>query len=181
MKSIILTTTLFFSMIFQVASQECSKELGLVNSLLEKANLEQALTNPDAIVDDFSELKGSLGSIGLSSLKKDAPKLLFLNGKEMKGRIKKGERRVFVTSLISEETVNIQFSNPGMLDNTEIIICSHSTRGETQNLTHFTIDESNLADTFEFDFNDVKGKVLSITVRNINNPERFEFGIAANK
>jgi len=162
-------------------AQECSQEIALVNSLLEKANLEQALTNPDAIVDDFNDLKSSLGSIGLSSLRKDTPQILFLNGKEKKGRIKKGERRVYVTSLISEETVNIQFSNPGLLDNTEIIICSHSTTGETINLTHLTIDESNVADSFEFDFNDVKGKVVSITVRNVNNPGRFEFGIAANK
>tara|TARA_R110002072_G_scaffold9239_2_gene45313 strand:+ start:4337 stop:4882 length:546 start_codon:yes stop_codon:yes gene_type:complete len=181
MKSLLFITALIFSMTFQVASQQCSQELGLVNSLLEKANLEQALTDPDAIADDFNELKSSLGSIGLSSLKKDAPKILFLNGKEKKGRIKKGERRVFVTSLISDETVNIEFSNPGLLDNTEIIICSHSAKGETQNLTHFIIDESNVADTFEFDFSDVKGKVVSITVRNVNNPERFEFGIAANK
>lgn len=181
MKSLLLLSALIFGMAITVSAQECSKEIGLVNSLLEKANLGQALTDPDAIVDDFNDLKGSLGSIGLSRLKKDAPKLLFLNGKENKGRIRKGEKRVFVTSLISEETVNIQFSNPGMLDNTVIIICSHSAKGETQNLTHFTIDDSNMADTFEFDFNDVKGKVLSITVRNVNNPERFEFGIAANK
>lgn len=181
MKSLLFITALIFSMTFQVASQQCSQELGLVNSLLEKANLEQALTDPDAIADDFNELKSSLGTIGLSSLKKDAPKILFLNGKEKKGRINKGERRVFVTSLISDETVNIEFSNPGLLDNTEIIICSHSAKGETQNLTHFIIDESNVADTFEFDFSDVKGKVVSITVRNVNNPERFKFGIAANK
>lgn len=180
MKTLLLLPTVILSMTYFASAQECSQELGLVNSLLEKANLEQALTDPDAIVDDYNELKSSLSSIGLSSLKKDAPKILFLNGKEKKGRIKKGERRVFITSLISKETVNIQFSNPGLLDNSEIIICSHSTRGETHNLTHFTIDESNVADTFEFDFNDVKGKVVSITVRNVSNPERFEFGIAAN-
>tara|TARA_R110000850_G_scaffold30630_2_gene84180 strand:- start:29949 stop:30491 length:543 start_codon:yes stop_codon:yes gene_type:complete len=180
MKTLLLLPAVILSMTFFVSAQECSQELGLVNSLLEKANLEQALTDPDAIVDDYNELKGSLGSIGLSSLKKDAPKILFLNGKEKKGRIKKGERRMFVTSLISKETLHIQFSNPGLLENTEIIICSHSTKGETQNLTHFTIDESNVSDTFEFDFSDVKGKVVSITVRNVNNPERMEFSIAAN-
>lgn len=180
MKSLLLIPAIIFSLTFTSSAQECSNEIGLVNSLLENANLDQALTNPDVIVDDFNELKGSLGSIGLSSFKKDAPKLLFLNGKEKKGRIKKGERRVFVTSLISKETVNIQFSNPGLLDNTEIIICSHSTKGETQNLKHFIIDQSNVDESFEFELNDVKGKVVSITVRNLNNPERFEFSIAAN-
>lgn len=180
MKTLLLIPAIILSMAFCVSAQECSKELSLVNSLLEQANLEQALTNPDAIVDDFNELKGSLGSIGLSSLKKDAPKLLFLNGKQKKGRIKKGERRVFITSLISKETIRIQFSNPSLMDHTEIIICSHSTRGETQNLKHIRINASNLSDTFEFDFDDVKGKVVSITVRNVSNPERFEFSIAAN-
>ncbi|MEX0996609.1 MAG: hypothetical protein WDZ45_06145 [Flavobacteriaceae bacterium] len=175
-----LFTLLFIGFFSFSSAQECSKELGLVNSLLEKANLEQALTNPDAIADDFNELKSSLGSIGLSSLKKDAPKLLFLNGKQQRAKLKMGDRRIYVTSLISKETIDITFSNPSLLHGTEIIICSHATNGQTENLIHFMIDDENALEQVPFTLTDVKGKVVSISVKNINSNERFEFGIAAN-
>ncbi|GHC49651.1 hypothetical protein [Ulvibacter litoralis] len=63
-------------------THDCSEEFTLLNSLREKASIEQALTDPDAIIDDF---KGSLtASLTKLSFKKDAPKLLPMNGKEKK-------------------------------------------------------------------------------------------------
>ncbi len=175
-----LFTLLFIGFYSFSNAQECSKELSMINSLLEKANLEQALTNPDAIVDDFNELKSSLGSIGLSSLKKDAPKLLFLNGKQQSAKLKMGDRRIYVTSLISKETIEIIFTNPNLLQGTEIVICSHATNGQTENLIHYIIDEENALEQVPFTLTNVKGKVVSISIKNINSNERFEFGIAAN-
>lgn len=39
-------------------TEECSEGFTVVNSLWEKASIEQALTDSDAIIDDFNYLKG---------------------------------------------------------------------------------------------------------------------------
>lgn len=174
------TTLALFTFMALVRAQECSRDLALINSLLQKANVDQLITDPQAIEADFNALKTSLSSIGLSSLKKDTPRLLFLNGKEKKGRLKKNDKRTFVTTLITGDQLKISFLNPLELYGAELVICSHSLKGETTNLTHFTIDEDEVADTFDFEFTGLSGTVVSITVRNTASEERFEFALAAN-
>lgn len=174
------TTLALFVFTALVCAQECSRDLALINSLLEKANVDQLITDPQAIEADFNALKTSLTSIGLSSLKKDTPRLLFLNGKEKKGRLKKNERRTFVTTLITGDQLKISFLNPLELYGAELVICSHSLKGETTNLAHFTIDENQVADAFYFEFTGLSGAVVSITVRNTTSGERFDFAVAAN-
>jgi hypothetical protein len=181
MKHLVLILIVTLSCHLAVSGQECSKDLELVNSILEKANLEQVISNPDAIADDYNELKSSLSSIGLSSLKKDAPKMLFLNGKERKSKIKNGERRIFVTTLITGDSLNLTFLNPEMATGFEVTICAHNTKGETKNLSQLIIDDNNLADVFDFSFNGLNSSVVSISVRNTSNNDRVEFGLAANK
>lgn len=162
-------------------AQECSKDLELVNAILEKANLEQVINNPDAIADDYNQLKNSLSSIGLSSLKKDAPKLLFLNGKTKTSKVKHGKRRIFVTTLITGDSLKLKLLNPEMAHGLEVTICAHNTKGQTENLTTLVIDDNNVEEAFDFAFSELNSCVVSISVRNMNNKGRFEFGLAANK
>ncbi|WP_087940967.1 hypothetical protein [Algoriphagus faecimaris] len=180
MKTLLIISLMLFGILGQSMAQGCSRELTLVNELLEKANLNQAITDPEAIEEDFNELKSTLSSISLTSLKKDTPRILFLNGKEKNGRVKKNQRQIFVTTLITGKNLSISLQNPMMLHGIEIVICAHSLGGIVQNLTHFTVDESNVMNAFEFQFPDLNGSVVSITVRNIQSQERFDFAIAAN-
>lgn len=180
MKKLLVISVLFIGGMFHAVAQGCSRELTLVNELLEKANLNQVITDPEAIEEDFNELKSTLSSISLTSLKKDTPRILFLNGKEKNGRVKKNQRQIFVTTLITGDNLTLSIQNPMMLYGAEIIICSHSLGGIAENMMHFTIEEGNVMDVFEFQFPDLNGSLVSITVRNIKSPERFDFAIAAN-
>lgn len=179
MKSTIITLCLYTLFMHTPFAQECSRDLELVNSILEKANLDQIISNPDAIADDFNALKSSLGSIGLSSLKKDAPKIIFQNGKEKKSKIKNGERRIFVTSLITSDSLNLRLINPLRSEGVELIVCAHNLKGETQNLTQFIIDNTNNAEAIDLSYGNLNSCVVSITVRNALNPERIEFALLA--
>jgi len=180
MKILLFTSFLIIGSMAQSFAQGCSRELTLVNELLEKANLDQVITDPEAIEEDFNELKSTLSSISLASLKKDTPRVLFLNGKAKKGRVKKNQRQIFVTTLITGDDLTISLQNPMMIYGAEVVICAHSLGGIAENLMHFTIEEENVMDVFEFQFSDLNGSVVSITVRNIQSPERFDFAVAAN-
>lgn len=179
MKHLVLIVVVALSFHLAVLGQECSKDLELVNSILEKANVEQVISNPEAIEDDFNQLKSSLSSIGLSSLKKDAPKMLFLNGKERKSKVKNGERRIFVTTLITGDNLNLTLLNPEMAVGLEVTICSHNTKGQTENLSQLIIDDNNLAEAFDFAFSNLNSSVVSISVRNTNSNDSVTFAITA--
>lgn len=181
MKSQLFT---FYVVAFTISfgfAQECSKDLELVNALLEKANLEQVINNPDAIADDFKTLKSSLGSIGLKSLKKDAPKLLLINGKERKLKVRNGERQIFVTTLITGDSLQLKLLNPEMAHGIEVIICSHNTSGKAENLADLFIEQNNTSEEFDFAFDRLNSSVVSIAIRNSQNSERVEFGITAHE
>jgi|GEM_PF-1979168 len=179
MKNILPLIILLFALQPVLKAQECSKDLDLVNSLFEKISLEQALTDPDAIVAEFENLKSSLGNFSAMSLKKDTPKMLFLNGKEKKGAIKKGKKRVYVTSLVPKESLMITVSNPQQITKSNVIICAHNKTGKTENLICFEITEETVLDTMEFPLNDVKGKIISITINNHQSDEKLAFTIKA--
>ncbi len=181
MKNILTLIILLFAMQPVINAQECSKDLALVNSLFEKISLEQALTDPDAIIAEFDNLKSSLGGLSAMSLKKDTPKMLFLNGKEKKGAIKKGKKRVYVTSLIPKESLLITVSNPLQITQANIVICAHSKTGKTENLEYYQISEETVLETMEFPLNNIKGKIISITINNNNqSEEKLAFTIKAN-
>ena len=178
MKTYILTIILLLSF-FSIKAQDCNKNLNLVKSLFEKMTLESALSDPDAITNQFSDLKGSLVKIGKMSLKKDAPKMIFANGKSRKGTAKPGKRRIYVTPLIPRDSITVTISNPQKISEGEILICSHIRTGKTENIATLLISEENTSETFQFPVTGLKGKILSITLKNNSSSKKFEYTIVA--
>jgi len=88
MKILLFTSFLIIGSMAQSFAQGCSRELTLVNELLEKANLDQVITDPEAIEEDFNELKSTLSSISLASLKRH-PESSFFERKSEKGTSQK--------------------------------------------------------------------------------------------
>ncbi|MCW9038850.1 hypothetical protein [Altibacter sp.] len=163
---------------FTTSAQECNEGLGMINSLWEKATLEQALTNPDAIIDEFNTLKGSLGSsLNSLSFKSDAPKLLFINGKQKQGTIKGLKKRVYVTSLIMKESITITIQNTQQLAVAEVVICAHDKSGAAQNIHQFQFTGEESDQTFVLEA--IKGKIISISIKNKEASGKFEYKIAA--
>ncbi|MAP55461.1 hypothetical protein [Altibacter sp.] len=178
MQKALFVTIIILVFSVTTSAQECNEGLDMVNSLLEKATLEQVLTNPDAVMDEFNTLKGSLSnSLTSLSFKSDAPKLLFINGKQKRGTIKSLKKRVYITSLVPKESITITIQNTQHRAGAEVVICAHDKTGATQNMHqfHFTGEESDQTFVLEA----VKGKIISIAIKNKEASEKFEFQIAA--
>lgn len=177
MKNLAICMFLLTSCVFSSLAQECSKEISLVNSLFEKINLEQALTDPSAITAEFNTLTSSLSNFSAMSLKKDTPKLLFLNGKEKKGNAKAGKKRVYVTSLIQKDVFSIQFKNGNAMADGQIILCSHAKNGTIENLESAIITANSSPELMRFEMSGQRGKIVSITIKNTSKSEKLAFTI----
>lgn len=86
------------------------------------------------------------------SFKKDAPKLLPMNGKEKKG--------------------NVQ--NNKQLPNAEIIICTHDKTGKTENLERFVFASERPESEKLLELTEVKGRMVSIAIKNPSEA-KFEY------
>lgn len=165
--------------IYPSNAQDCSEGFTLVNSLWEKVSIEQALTDPDAIIDDFNNLKGSLtSSLTKLSFKKDAPKLLPMNGKDRKGTVQTNSKRIYVTYLVGKETLQVTVHNNKQLPNAEVIICAHDKTGKTENLDSFVFSSEHPEAEKLFELTEVKGRIVSIAIKNTSEA-KFEYQINA--
>ncbi len=170
-----ITLLLFiFSITFNLQAQECSEDFKQVEGLWENLTLENALTDPESITADFDNIKGSLtSSLGGLSLKGDTPKILSTKGKPKKGTIKKNKKKTYITYMAPKETMQITIQG---LQGLEVVICSHTKTNMTENLDSYTLGAGDTSKSFTLE--NVKGKVLSISLK--NSGEKSNYTIAAN-
>lgn len=141
MKTLLLTIVTFLLLSIPIQAQECSEGMSMINSMFEKMSLEQALADPDALVADFNNLKSSVTSLSLNSLKRGAPRLLPMNGKTKKGAIRKNNKRTYVTSIVPRDTLQVTLVNLKQLPGVDVIICGHDRQGKSVAIEQFSFPE----------------------------------------
>ena len=173
--------TLVLTVLFTIPSkaQECSEGMSMINSMFEKMSLEQALADPDAIVADFNNLKSSVTSLSLNSLKRGAPRLLPMNGKTKKGAIRKKNKRTFVTSIVPRDTLEITVVNVKQLSGVDVIICGHDRQAKSVAIEQFSFPEEVFETHKTFSIEGMKGKIISVAIKNRESKDKFEFQISA--
>lgn len=160
-------------------AQECSEGMSMINSMFEKMSLEQALADPDALVADFNNLKSSVTSLSLNSLKRGAPRLLPMNGKTKKGAIRKKNKRTFVTSIVPRDTLEITLVNVKQLSGVDVIICGHDRQAKSVAIEQYSFPEE-ISETHKtFTIEGMKGKIISVAIKNRESKDKFEFQISA--
>lgn len=178
-KSIYLLLISCFLAAFQVQAQECSEGLSMINSLFQKMNLEQALSDPDAITTEFDNLKTSVTSLSLNSLKKGAPRMLPMNGKTRKGGIRMNNKRTYVTLLVPNDELQVTLVNHKKLSGVEVVICGHDREGKTVAIENFVYPETVSETNKVFSIQGMKGRILSIAIKNKTSKTKFEYQIQA--
>tara|TARA_R100000935_G_C2842059_1_gene171986 strand:+ start:30333 stop:30884 length:552 start_codon:yes stop_codon:yes gene_type:complete len=166
----------FFSLTFSLYAQECSEDFKQIEGLWENLSLENALNDPESITSGFDSVKGSLTkSLGGLSFKSNTPKLLSTKGKPKNGTIKKNKKKTYVTYMAPKETMEIVIQSAENLAGLEVVICSHTKTNMTENLDSYTLAAGDSSKSFVLE--NVKGKVLSISLK--NGGEKAQFSIAA--
>ncbi|QIE59181.1 hypothetical protein G5B37_06290 [Rasiella rasia] len=155
--TILLSTT--------ISAQECSEDFKQVEGLWNKLTLENALNDPESMTSEFDALKGNLTkSLGNLSLKGNAPKFLPTSGKVKKGSLKKNKKRTYVTYMAPRERIEINIASTQSLAGLEVVVCSHTKSNMTQNLDSHTFIAGESSKSFTLE--NVKGKVLSVSLKN---------------
>lgn len=179
MKTFLLTIITLCVLSVPVQAQECSEGMSMINTLFEKMSLEQALADPDAIVTDFNNLKSSVTSLSLNSLKRGAPRLLPMNGKTKKGAIRLKNKRTYVTSIVPKDTLQVTLVNLKQLAGVDVIICGHDRQAKSVAITQFSFPEEVSETHKTFTIEGMKGKILSIAIKNKTSKSKFEYQIFA--
>jgi len=168
--------TFLFGLTFSLHAQKCSEDFKQIEGLWANLTLENALNDPESLTSSFDSAKGNLTkSLGSLSFKSNTPKLLSTKGKAKKGTIKKNKKKTYVTYMAPKETMEITIQGAKDLTGLEIVICAHTKTNMTENLESYSMAAG---DTFkQFTLENVKGKVLSISLK--NSGEKAQFTIAA--
>ena len=172
----LLCILLFFGIATSNFAQECSEDIKQISGLWESLTLENALNDPESLTSGFDSAKKNLSkSLGGLSLKSNTPKLLSSKGKPKKGTLKKNKKKTYVTYMAPKETMEITITGNNDLAGLEVVICSHTKAKLTENLQTHTLAMGETSKSFVLE--NVKGKVLSISLK--NSGEKAQFTILA--
>ena len=179
MKSSLLVFLVLISLMGPQRSnaQNCSEGLTLINELWQNFDPLDLVNNKDGLKQQTNKLKGELASFAKLSLQKDAPRLLPVGASEKKINLKQNKRRIFVTTPLKQDLVTLTITRPETASKARVVICSHTVKGESQNLEKVMITTQGEG-TVEIPIRNASGKILSISVTNLG-AAKIKYKIAA--
>jgi len=107
------------------------------------------------------------------------PRFLEMDGGNEQGTVYGQTKRTFVTPPSFEDEVTITVNKYDGRARTGVVICSHGRDGVTRQLKSYTFENSRNGKTKTFTLKGVKGKIISVAMRNRSVGNRFKYRINA--
>lgn len=163
---------------FLINAQSCSQGLSVINELWQNFDPMDLVNNMDDINTQVDQLKSEVATFAKYSLKKDAPRLLPVgNGNQKKINLKPGKKRIFLTTPIKQETLELTVIRPETTSVATVTVCFHTLKGESGNLEKIVFPSGG-SPSLVIPITDVKGKIISVNIAN-NSDIKIAYKISA--
>lgn len=178
-KSIIVITVVMLAFSFTSQAQNCNQG----KKLAEKSWEEFGPWKPNFSLIPFknqvAKMKNAWNWISSNGGANIGPRYLEVDGGNENGSITGQTKRTFVTPPSFNNTMKITINKYDGRAETGVVICSHGRDGITKTLKTFTFPNDKNGKTKVFTLSGVKGKIISVAMKNNSVANKFKYRINA--
>jgi len=179
MKSLIRYLLFSFALLLTATTQaqSCSEGISVINELWQNFDPLDLINNKDGLAQQTNKLKTELATFAQFSLQKNAPRMLPVGNSEKKINLKQHKKRIFLTTPLKQDLVTLTITRPETSSEARVTICSHTAKGQTENLEKVIIAPQGEG-TVAIPLTNTQGKILSISIVNLGTA-RINYKITA--
>jgi len=179
-KLIVLFSIVCFAFSFQANAQKCNQGTKLAKATW-KAWGKPYKMNISLIPfkNEVRLLKNSWNTIASNGGATIGPRFLDTDGSKEQGSIAGQTKRTFVTPPSFNNKMTITINKYDGKAQTGVIICSHGQNGITKTLKEYTFPKDKNGKVKIFTLTGVKGKIISVAMRNKSVANKFKYRIKA--
>jgi hypothetical protein len=178
-KIIVLIGIVFMSFSFQAEAQNCNQGKKLAQKTWAKFGPWKPNFTLTSFTGSVRKVKRYWNWIVSNSPNTIGPRLLEIDGGNESGTIVGQTKSTFVTPPSFNNRVIITINKYDGRAETAIVICSHGRDGVTQELKRYTFPNDRNGKVKRIILNGVKGKVISVSMKNKSVANKFKFRIKA--
>ena len=179
-KVIILSLVALFAISFNADAQNCNQGKKLAQKTWQKFNKPWKVNiNPIAYATGVKAIKTGWNAIAANSGAAIGPRFLDTDGSKQTGSVSGQTKRTFVTPPSFNKKMTITINKYQGKAETGVIICSHDEQGRTKTLREYTFKKDKNGKVKKFELNNVKGKIISVAIRNRSVANKFKYRVTA--
>jgi hypothetical protein len=178
-KSILVFAVTLFALTVSVNAQNCKQGAKLAKNTWAKFGPWKPNFSIVPFQHSVKKIKDSWNWISSNSGANIGPRYLETDGGNEQGSITGQTKRTFVTPPSFNNTMTITINKYDGRAETGVIICSHGRDGVTKTLKTYTFPNNKNGSTKKFTLSGVKGKVISIAMKNKSVGNKFKYRIKA--
>ncbi|WP_157449661.1 hypothetical protein [Croceitalea dokdonensis] len=177
--SILLSTVFLFFLVANVQAQSCSNGERMADRTWEKFGPWQPNISLVPFKNKVKKVKRAWNYIAGNRSATIGPRYLEIDGGNETGSITGQTQSTFVTPPSFNNTVKITINKFDGRAETKVVICSHGRDGVNRNLKTYTFPNDRNGKTKTFTLTGVKGKVITVAMKNRSVANRFKYRINA--
>ncbi len=178
-KIIVLTGIVLLSFSFHVEAQNCNQGRKLAQKTWEKFGPWKPHFTLTSFTGTVKKVKKYWNWIVSNSPNTIGPRLLEVDGGNNNGSIVGQTKSTFVSPPSFNNRVVITINKYQGRAETGVVICSHGRDGVTQVLKSYTFPNDRNGKVKKFVLTGVKGKIISVSMKNKSVGNKFKFRIKA--
>ena len=178
-KTIIVFALSLFAFAFQGNAQNCNQGKKLAEKSWEKFGPWKPNFSLIPFKNKVEKIKNAWNWISSNSGANIGPRYLETDGGNENGTIAGQTKRTFVTPPSFNNTMKITINKYDGKARTGVVICSHGRDGITKTLKEFTFPNDKNGKTKVFTLTGVKGKIISVAMKNNSVGNMFKYRINA--
>jgi len=178
-KIIVLIGIVVFSFSFTANAQNCNQGKKLAEKTWEKFGPWKPHFTLNGFKAASRIIKNHWNWIVNNSPATIGPRLLEINEGNVNGNILGKTKSTFVTPPSFNNRVVITINKYQGRAETALVICTHARNGMTQEIQRYTFPNDRDAKTKHFVLTGVKGKIISVSIKNRSVANKFKFRIKA--
>ena len=180
MKKILFVLTFIVALsITNVTAQNCNQGEKLAEKTWEKWGTWKPNISLIPFNNTLKRVKKAWNWIASNGGATIGPRFLELDGGNKQGSISGQTKRTFVTPPSFEDTITITVNKYDGRAETGLVICSHGRDGVSRQLKSYTFENSKNGKVKTFTLNNVRGKIISVAMRNRSVGNKFKYRINA--
>lgn len=178
-KSVILVIAVCLISIGNIEAQNCNQGKRLAEKTWEQWGAWKPNVGAVIFGAKIKYIKSVWNAIASNGGATIGPRLLEISGGNEQGSIAGQTKRTFVTPPSFEDTVTITINKYDGRAETGVVICSHGQDGVTRQLKQHTFESGRNGEVKTFTLTAVKGKIISVALRNRSVANKFKYRINA--
>ncbi|MAU15991.1 MAG: hypothetical protein CMH46_10695 [Muricauda sp.] len=178
-RTIIFCAIAFLACTIDVDAQNCNQGKKLAEKTWEKWGPWKPNITLIPFKNEVKKIKGYWNWIANNGGATIGPRFLEVDGGNENGNIAGQTKRTFVTPPSFNNTMTITINKYGGRAETGVVICSHGRNGVTRQLKSYTFPNSRNGSVKKFTLSGVKGKIISVAMKNRSIGNKFKYKINA--